>query len=187
MPSFVLGIDLGTTNSVLAYAPLAGDKPEVNILPIPQPVALGDAEHRLSLPSFIYLPPEQEGKSGAFDLPWRKGNTIAVGEIARRMSAEAPQRSVSAAKSWLCHSRVDRHEAILPWGAPADVPKVSPVTASRRYLEHLVAAWGHAHPQAPFAEQQVVLTVPASFDAAARELTREAALAAGLPENLVLL
>src|SRR4029079_7743551 len=91
------------------------------------------------------------------------------------------------AKSWLCNSRVDRHQSILPWGAPADVPKVSPVMASRRYLEHLVAAWEHAHPQAPLAEQQVILTVPASFDAAARELTREAALAAGLPENLVLL
>src|SRR6185295_8533178 len=149
-----LGIDLGTTNSVLAYAPLAGDEPEVKILPIPQLVAPGVVEERTSLPSFIYLPPEHEGKSGAYDLPWRKGNTIAVGEIARRLSAEAPQRSVSAAKSWLCHSRVDRHQPILPWGAepavknaaPADVPKVSPVTASRRYLEHLVAAWEHAHP-----------------------------------------
>lgn len=187
MPAFVLGIDLGTTNSVLAYASLAGDQPEVKILPIPQLVAPGVVEERTSLPSFIYLPPEHEGKSGAYDLPWRKGNTIAVGEIARRMSAEAPQRSVSAAKSWLCHSRVDRHQSILPWGAPADVPKVSPVTASRRYLEHLVSAWEHAHPQAPLAEQLVILTVPASFDAAARELTREAALAAGLPENLVLL
>src|SRR5204863_4595445 len=105
----------------------------------------------------------------------------------RRMSADAPQRSVSAAKSWLCHSRVDRHQPILPWGAPAEVPKVSPVTASRRYLEHLVAAWEHAHPAAPVAEQLVVLTVPASFDAAARELTREAALAAGLPATLILL
>jgi hypothetical protein len=187
MPSFVLGIDLGTTNSVLAYAPLAGEQPEVKILPIPQLVAPGVVEERSSLPSFIYLPPDQEGKGGAYDLPWRKGNAIAVGEIARRMSAESPQRSVSAAKSWLCHSRVDRHQAILPWGAPADVPKVSPVTASRRYLEHLVAAWEHAHPEAPVAEQLVILTVPASFDAAARELTREAALAAGLPADLVLL
>ena len=187
MPSFVIGIDLGTTNSVLAYAPLAGEKPEVTILPIPQLVAPGVVEERTSLPSFIYLPPEQEGKSGAYDLPWQKGNTIAVGEIARRMSADAPQRSVSAAKSWLGHSRVDRHEPILPWGAPADVPKISPVTASRRYLEHLVAAWEHAQPEALIAQQQVVLTVPASFDAAARELTREAALAAGLPADLVLL
>lgn len=187
MSAFVIGIDLGTTNSVLAYAPLAADKPEVSILPIPQLVAPGVVEERTSLPSFIYLPPEHEGNSGAYDLPWRKGNAIAVGEIARRLSAEAPQRSVSAAKSWLCHSRVDRHQPILPWNAAADVPKVSPVTASRRYLEHLVSAWEHAHPEAPIAQQRVILTVPASFDAAARELTREAALAAGLPADLVLL
>jgi molecular chaperone DnaK (HSP70) len=122
-----------------------------------------------------------------FDLPWQKGNAFAVGELARRKSAEAPQRVVSGAKSWLSHSRVDRHQPILPWNAPAEVPKISPVTASRRYLEHLVAAWEHAFPDAPIAEQQVVLTVPASFDAAARELTREAALAAGLPANFVLL
>src|SRR5207249_5651564 len=91
------------------------------------------------------------------------------------------------AKSWLAHSKVDRHQAILPWGAPTEVPKISPVTASRRYLEHMVAAWEHAFPDALIAEQIVVLTVPASFDAAARELTREAALAAGLPASLILL
>jgi hypothetical protein len=107
--------------------------------------------------------------------------------MARRQSAELPDRTVGAAKSWLCHSRVDRHQAILPWGAGDDVAKVSPVTATRRYLEHLVAAWESSHPEAPIAEQEVVLTVPASFDASARELTREAASAAGLPETLVLL
>ena len=184
---YVIGIDLGTTNSVLAYAPLEAEQPKVELLPIPQLVAPGVVEERTSLPSFIYLAPEAEGASGAFDLPWRKGNTIAVGEIARRQSAEAPQRSVIAAKSWLAHSRVDRHQPILPWGAPAEVPKISPVTASRRFLEHLIAAWEHAHPDAPIAQQTVVLTVPASFDAAARELTREAALAAGLPAGLIML
>ncbi len=96
-------------------------------------------------------------------------------------------RTVAGAKSWLAHARVDRRQPILPWNAPDDVPKVSPVDASRRYLEHLVAAWANAHPESPLREQQVVLTVPASFDAAARELTREAALAAGLPEDFVLL
>jgi molecular chaperone DnaK (HSP70) len=98
-----------------------------------------------------------------------------------------PDRTVAAAKSWLCHSRVDRRQPILPWGAPAEVPKVSPVGATQRYLEHVVAAWEAAHPDAPLVEQQVVLTVPASFDASARELTREAALAAGLPPEVVLL
>ncbi len=85
------------------------------------------------------------------------------------------------AKSWLAYSKVNRRDAILPWNAPADVPKVSPVEASRRYLEHLVATWNGAHVDAPLSAQKVTLTVPASFDAAARELTREAALAAGFP------
>jgi hypothetical protein len=188
MPAtFVIGIDLGTTNSVLAYAPLAAEQPEVELLPIPQLVAPGVVECRTSLPSFLYLAPEHEAKSNALDLPWRRGNQIAVGEMARRQAAEHPERTVAGAKSWLCHSKVDRHQPILPWNAPAEVAKVSPVTASRRYLEHLIAAWEHAHPDVPITEQLVVLTVPASFDAAARELTREAALAAGLPANLILL
>ena len=102
-------------------------------------------------------------------------------------AAEKPDRTVTAAKSWLVNHRVDRHQAILPWNAPAEVAKVSPVTACQRYLEHLVAAWEAAFPDAPIAEQQVVVTVPASFDASARELTREAALDAGLPESFLLL
>jgi molecular chaperone DnaK (HSP70) len=188
MPAqFVVGIDLGTTNSVLAYAPLGTEEPQVQVLPIPQLVAPGEVESRTTLPSFLYLPTESEAASGAYDLPWRKSNPVVVGELARRLSAEQPQRTVAGAKSWLAHSRVDRHQPILPWQAPAEVPKVSPVTASRRYLEHLVGAWEHAFPDAPIAQQLVVLTVPASFDAASRELTREAALAAGLPAGLVLL
>jgi hypothetical protein len=188
MPAtYVIGIDLGTTNSVLAYAPLAGEKPVVQLLPIPQLVASGVVESRTTLPSFLYLAPEHEAAAGAFDLPWSKANTTVVGEWARQQSAEKPERTVAAAKSWLAHSKVDRHQAILPWGAPAEVPKVSPVTASRRYLEHLIAAWQHTFPDSPIADQVVVLTVPASFDAAARELTREAALAAGLPAGLILL
>lgn len=184
---YVLGIDLGTTNSVFAYAPLDAETPTVELLPIPQLVAAGTLESRTSLPSFAYLAHEQEAASGGFDLPWQAGNRIVLGEFARRQSAEVPDRTVSAAKSWLAHTRVDRHQPILPWNAPADVPKISPVAAARKYLEHLVAAWQHAFPDAPIGEQQVVLTVPASFDASARELTREAALAAGLPNSLVLL
>ena len=98
-----------------------------------------------------------------------------------------PARTVSAPKSWLCHNRVDRRQPILPWNAPDEVARLSPVEASRRYLEHLMGAWNEAHPDEPFTEQRVVLTVPASFDAAARELTREAASAAGFPEDLTLL
>jgi hypothetical protein len=187
MARYVLGFDLGTTNSVLAYAPLDVESPEIRLLEIPQLVSADTLESRTALPSFAYLAHEQEVTSSAFSLPWQPGISTVVGEFARRQSAEVPDRTVSAAKSWLCHSRVDRHQPILPWNAPPDVPKLSPVEASRKYLEHLVAAWEHAHPDAPLAEQQVVLTVPASFDASARELTREAALAAGLPANLVLL
>ena len=183
----ILGIDLGTTNSVLAYTRLDEDAPRVELLSVPQLVAAGTVESRTTLPSFAYLAGEHEASGGAFDLPWQSGSGLAVGELARRQAAEVPDRTVGAAKSWLCHSRVDRHQPILPWNAPAEVPKISPVTASQRYLEHLVAAWEAAFPDAPLARQRVVLTVPASFDASARELTREAALAAGLPEDLLLL
>ncbi len=139
------------------------------------------------LPSFTYLANPNEAQGGALDLPWAAGRDYAVGEYARRQGAEVPDRTVGAAKSWLAYSRVDRHQPILPWGGAGSVGKISPVAASQRYLEHIVAAWEQAHPDAPVAEQIVVLTVPASFDAVARELTREAALAAGLPHDLVLL
>jgi hypothetical protein len=188
MPAkYIIGIDLGTTNSAVAYAALDAEQPEVKLLPIPQLVAPATVESRNLLPSFLYLASKQEGSTGAYDLPWATGRDFALGEMARRQSAEQPDRTVGAAKSWLCHSRIDRHQAILPWGASDDLPKVSPVTATRRYLEHLVAAWDHANPEARLADQHVVLTVPASFDASARELTREAASAAGLPDDLVLL
>jgi hypothetical protein len=184
---YVIGIDLGTTNSVLAYAPINAENPQVELLEVPQLTAPGAIENRTSLPSFLYLAPDQEAAGGTLDLPWQAGQTQVAGELARRQAADAPQRTVTAAKSWLCHSRVDRHQPILPWNAPAEVAKVSPVTASKKYLEHLRSAWENAFPNAPLASQHVVLTVPASFDAAARELTREAALAAGLPQALVLL
>ena len=184
---YVLGIDLGTTNSVLAYAPLESDEPHVELLPVPQLVAPGSLESRSSLPSFTYLANKQEAEGSGFDVPWDDHRDFVVGELARRQAAEMPDRTVVAAKSWLCHSRVDRHQPILPWDAPSDVPKISPVTASRRYIEHLIAAWEQAFPDAPVSEQFVVLTVPASFDASARELTRDAALAAGLPKDFVLL
>jgi hypothetical protein len=188
MPAkYIVGIDLGTTNSALAYAALDADRPDVKLLPVPQLVAPATVENRNLLPSFLYLANKLEASSGAYDLPWATDREFAVGEMARRQSAELPERTVGAAKSWLGHSRVDRHQAILPWGAGDDVPKVSPVTAARRYLEHLVAAWHDAFPNDPIAEQQVVLTVPASFDASARELTREAASLAGLPDGMVLL
>jgi hypothetical protein len=184
---FVIGIDLGTTNSVLAYSAVDAESAEVQLLKIPQLVDLQTVESRDSLPSFLYVSTEAEATAGAFDFNESTGRTFAVGEVARSRSAEFPDRTVGAAKSWLCHSKVDRHQAILPWKAPDSVEQVSPVTTSQRYLEHLVDAWQSAFPDAPIADQVVVLTVPASFDASARELTREAALAARLPDSLVLL
>ena len=184
---YVVGIDLGTTNCVLSFCRVDADEPELKVLPIPQLTASGTVETRDSLPSFLYLAAEAEAKGGALDLPWAEDRNFAVGTFAAKQGAEVPDRTVGAAKSWLCHAGVDRREAILPWGASDDVPKVSPVEAARRYLEHLIAAWEETMPEAPFREQSVVLTVPASFDAAARDLTREAAQAAGFPDDFVLL
>lgn len=183
---YVIGIDLGTTNCVMAYALLDDESPHVESFPIAQIVDLSTVEERAALPSYTYLAPDTQA-AGSLDLTWADGRSFAVGEYARRNAAESPERTVSAAKSWLCHGGVDRRSPILPWNAPAPVPKVSPIVATQQYLEHLVAAWQDVFPDTPLAEQQVVLTVPASFDAVARELTREAALAAGLPTDLVLL
>ena len=185
MSKFVIGIDLGTTNCVIAYSPLGVDKADVRILPIPQLVAPAVIENRDSLPSFLYLPTDTElqGTDYTFGEKTKKKPISVAGEIARKKTADVPDRSISAAKSWLCHSKVDRRQPILPWNAPESVTKISPLTATQRYLEHLIKTWNNTFPDAPIAQQEIVLTVPASFDASARELTREAAIAAGLPEN----
>ena len=183
---YAIGIDLGTTNSVLAYCDLEADDAQVELLEIPQLVAAGTVENRTSLPSFLYLAGEKEAGKGHMKLPWVDKRDYAVGELARRQSADMPDRTVNAAKSWLCHERVDRHDAILPWQAPDSVDRVSPVEASRRYILHLIEAWEHQFPSAPIFQQHVVLTVPASFGPSARELTREAAIEAGLPEDVIL-
>lgn len=186
---FAIGIDLGTTNSVLAYLRLDSTEthPEVEILPIPQFVAPGTIESRSTLPSFLYLATDEEVKGRTYQMPEGEDCAHVTGHWARQQSAEVPTRTVAAAKSWLAHTRVDRHEPILPWNAPEPVRKVSPVEASRRYLAHLAKSWNERFPDAPLSDQRVVLTLPASFDERARELTHEAALAAGLPESLVLL
>ncbi len=184
---FAVGIDLGTTNSVLSYIPLDAAVPKAQLILVPQLVAQSTVEELTGLPSFLYLAPDFEAAANAEALPWGESTGTVSGEWARRKSAEVPDRTVGAAKSWLCYSKVDRHEAILPWNAPEEVEKVSPVTASARFLRHLVDAWDQTFPESPLKEQQVTLTVPASFDASARDLTREAALTAGLPDDLILL
>ena len=185
---YYIGIDLGTTNCVLAYTEQSDESPDLKLFSIDQLVDASTIEGRTSLPSFIYLASET---SDVYSLPWAKDRDYAVGTWATRLSDSQPHRVVDKAKSWLCYNRVDRHDALLPFNSGQEpdenIAKISPVEASRRYLEHMASAWNYAHPEAPLSEQTVVLTVPASFDAAARELTREAALAAGLPENFTLL
>jgi hypothetical protein len=186
---YVVGIDLGTTHSALAYAPIEEGESSapVEVLPAPQLVAPGVIEARALLPSFLYLAHASEGPQA---LPWDAERRFVVGEYARTRGVDAPARLVSSAKSWLSHAGVDRRAAILPLGAPEDVEKISPVEASWRLLEHLTEAWdtrfAAADPALALAQQEVILTVPASFDAAARDLTVEAATAAGF-ENLTLL
>ncbi len=181
-PRFAIGVDLGTTHSALAWVDLAASDGEATVhgvLPVPQLSAPGTVDAQPLLPSFQYLPHPDELAAGELALPWSAANQHAVGELARSRGATTPIRLVSSAKSWLCHAGVDRRAAILPHDAPAEVERVSPLEASTRYLEHLRSAWNQAHPEAPFAEQEVTVTIPASFDPAARELTVEAARLAG--------
>jgi molecular chaperone DnaK (HSP70) len=186
---YVIGIDLGTTNSALAYASVPADEREigaVSLLGIPQLVNPGEVRDEDLLPSFLYLASARDFPEGSLELPWASDAELVAGELARKRGTENARRLVSSAKSWLSHSGVDRTSPILPADAPEGVRKVSPVAASRHYLEHLAAAWNAKMPDAPFAEQHVLVTVPASFDAVARELTLEAATAAGY-RNVVLL
>ncbi len=190
MPSkYVIGIDLGTTNCALAYAPEGGaprEQPPVALFDIPQLVNPGEVRDEPLLPSFLYLPGSSDFPAGSITLPWDESPGYVAGALAQKRGAEVASRLVSSAKSWLSHAGVDRTAPILPLSAPEGVAKVSPVEASRRYLEHLREAWDSKMPDAPFIEQQVLVTVPASFDAVARELTLKAAEEAGY-QNLLLL
>ena len=187
---FAVGIDLGTTHCALSYVDLGsseGDEIAQDLMKIPQLTAPGSVEALSLLPSFLYLPHPDEFPPGDLILPWSGPEGRILGEMARSVGARTPIRLVSSAKSWLCHPGVDRRGAILPPGAPdEEVARLSPYEASVRYLEHLRNAWNHAHPEDELAGQEVTVTVPASFDPAARELTAEAAQAVGF-ERLVLL
>lgn len=185
---YIIGIDLGTTNTAIAYVERRRQQDAV-VTPylVTQRVSETQVAARRTMPSFLYLPGEHELPQSALSLPWTDDLTTVVGEFARAQGARVPTRLVKSAKSWLCHARADRTGPILPWDAPSDVQRVSPVEASARYLAHIRDAWDHQFGrQARFREQEIVLCVPASFNEVARELTVQAAGLAGLDDVTLL-
>lgn len=185
MPRFLIGIDLGTSNTVMAYADRQRDE-TIRLFEVEQLVAPGEVAPRPQLPSLRYHPAPGEFRQTDLSLPWTQANPVGakdaiVGTLARELGMQVPGHLVASAKSWLSHRSVDRTAAILPWGAGEEVTKISPLAASAGYLAHLRAAWNHSHPEHPLERQDVVLTVPASFDEGARSLTLQAAKLAGIP------
>jgi len=196
---FLIGIDLGTTNSAVAFVDTAAADSRVRVFEVAQLVAPGDVAPRRQLPSFVYLAGEIDLAPHETALPWDatrrtvpprhdpddRAQRVVVGELARAQGARIASRMIASAKSWLCHPGVDRNAPILPWGE-GESGKLSPVAAQALILGHIKEAWDFAHPDAPFAEQEVLVTVPASFDEAARELTLQAAAQAGYPPVVLL-
>jgi hypothetical protein len=189
---YIVGIDLGTTNSTLASCdiPVAEDEQRIRVESLAQLVNPNEVAERTLLPSFLYVPGELDFPKGSLSLPWEPNPKLVIGELARKRGAENPGRLVASAKSWLSYAGVDRTSPILPWQAPEEVSKLSPVDASAQFLRHLRAAWDSKYaleaPGLALANQEVLLTVPASFDEDARELTRRAAEQAGLPQVTLL-
>lgn len=189
---YIVGIDLGTTNCALAWSEPPGDdsRAPITVQDVPQLVNPGETGRRPLLPSFLFLPGEMDFPAGSLALPWDPAPASVVGEVARKRGAENPTRLVASAKSWLSHGGANRTAPILPWGAPPEVPQLSPVEASAAYLRHLAAGFdldvAGGDPARSLARQDVLLTVPASFDEEARELTLQAATAAGLPQVTLL-
>ena len=181
LPSrFVVGIDLGTTNSAVTYIDTDKADWKIRVLSMEQLVAVGEIESLDTLPSF-YFCPAQTGQTESFALPWhKKSPSFCVGAYARDETAKTSGRGIASAKSWLCHAAVDRTAPLLPWQGAADVKRLSPVDVSSSYLKHVRGSWDHQFPDQPLAEQDIVLTLPASFDEVARELTVQAASDAGL-------
>jgi molecular chaperone DnaK (HSP70) len=196
-PVYIIGIDLGTTNSVVAYTQAnvqPGENPEIKLLEIPQLVSSGTVEKREVLPSFVFIPGKHDIAADGLKLPWDNNQDLAVGEFARDRGAELPQRLISSSKSWLCNTMVDRNKPILPWECPDKSSKKSPVEASSAILSHIRDAWNYEiattenglEDSLLMENQDILLTVPASFDAVARDLTVKAAEMAGL-KNITLL
>ncbi len=177
-PQYLVGIDLGTTHTVVAYAE-AKTETEISIFQIEQLIAPGQVAARPLLPSVRYHP--AAGELSASDISFSPaGEQAIIGEAARVLGAKTKGRFVTSAKSWLSHPSVDHNADILPWGGSDDISKVSPIDASASYLAHIRTVWHHKFPDAPLEQQELVITVPASFDEAARSLTLEAAKIAGL-------
>ncbi|MDD5579663.1 MAG: Hsp70 family protein [Methylobacter sp.] len=188
-PQFSVGIDLGTTHCVLSYADFGdmdNDVLSLQVMAIPQLTSPGMVEEQYQLPSFLYQAHEVELADGSTSLPWAAKPDYLVGEIARNLGSKTPIRLVASAKSWLCHAGVDCKAPILPTEAPEEVERISPFQATTAYLQHMRDAWQSLYPDAPLEQQDVVITVPASFDPAARELTVEAARAVGLGQAILL-
>lgn len=194
---YIVGIDLGTTNCVVAYSDMQVERApremaKIELFRVPQLTGPGAVELRDSLPSFLYVKEGHEDDSDALQLPWQEEETITVaGEFARERGAEVPHKLISSAKSWLCNSAVDRESPILPWDATKDIEKLSPVQASCALLRHIKNAWNHEmagddDPSLCLENQSIYLTVPASFDAVARELTVKAAKMAGLKDIVLI-
>jgi hypothetical protein len=188
LSEFIVGIDLGTTNSALAYCDAADETAQIAVSTIPQLANPSEVADRTLLPSFLYIPGALDFPAGSLRLPWDAEPKFVIGELACKRGAENPARLIASAKSWLSHAGVNRTAPILPWQAPEEVAKLSPVEASAQYLQYLLAAWDaqHAGDGPGLGQQDVLLTVPASFDEEARELTRRAAEHAGL-ERVTLL
>ena len=192
-PQYIVGIDLGTTNSALAHCQTASAEEEdkrIEIQGIPQLVNVNEVAERTMLLSFLYIPGELDFPKGSLSLPWDPEPKLIIGELARKRGAESPGRLVASAKSWLSYAAVNRTAPLLPWQAIEDVTRLSPVEASAQYLQHLRRVWDLQHakdnPDLSLGQQDVLLTVPASFDEEARELTRRAAEQAGLPRVTLL-
>ncbi|EGQ9766625.1 hsp70 family protein [Vibrio alginolyticus] len=193
-PRFLVGIDLGTTNTVVAYCEITDnlEQSEVSLFDIDQLIGPGEVVRKPLLPSFRYHPAVGQISPSDLTLPWVNEpvsgdiSNVIVGEWARELGAKVEGRQVSSAKSWLSHQAVDRSSDILPWAGAQDVDKVSPVIASASYLNHIRQAWNYRHPSNKLEDQDVVVTVPASFDETARKLTLEAAQLAGLKKIVLL-
>lgn len=186
--SYIIGIDLGTTNCTMAYTPLQTENrhPVLEQVAIKQTMAAQTPGASLSLPSFIYYPLSEELKAKVAELPWNQKSPFAIGTYARDRGAELPTRLISSAKSWLCHPGINRREKLLPLEAEEEGNRMSPLEACAEILRHLREAWNASMPKAILEKQIVLITVPASFDPSARQLVQEAAEQAGYPEIVLL-